>query len=74
MCGWSVLRKHIYLPVVIHDFYVYGVVTFPTKYNAPLVVDPQAPVCGPVATQFLEAIARWSAEELEGRGRVDLVK
>lgn len=39
--------------------------TFPTKYDALLVVDSQVPVFSPVATQFLEAIARRRAKVFE---------
>ena len=39
----------------------------PFEAQAPLVVDANAPLAGPIAAQLLEAVARWNPEVL-GRG------
>jgi hypothetical protein len=60
--------------MVIHDLDIQCIVSFPTKYDAPLLIDWEAPVAGPVAVQLFQPVARWDTEELQ-RGRcVDLVE
>ena len=55
--------------MVVDDFYIVCVSACPPEADAPLVVDADAVLAGPIASQFLEAVGGWNAEVKEtGRG------
>ena len=43
--------------VVIGDFNIVGVIVFKPETNTPLVIDPDAPLSRPIATQLFQAVA-----------------
>jgi hypothetical protein len=51
---------------------VVSIASHPSKADAPLVVDPDAPLPGPVATQPLESIPRWDPKVIQSDGRIEL--
>ncbi len=63
-----------YLVVIVDDSYFGSVTVFPKKDDSPLIVDPQAPERLPVASEFLEVIARWASKHVERRSCVDEVQ
>jgi hypothetical protein len=58
--------------MIVHDFYIMRIAGTPSEANAPLVIDPDAVLTGPVAFQGLKPIARRYAQEVQGGGSVDL--
>lgn len=60
--------------MVIDYFAIMGVAVLPAKTDAPLVVDTDTPLPGPIARQLFEAIPRWNTEEVEGRGAMKLLQ
>lgn len=57
--------------MIVDDLDVVGVAVDPAEADAPLVVDADAVLAGPVAAELLEAIARRDAQVLEVHGTVD---
>jgi hypothetical protein len=45
--------------MVIHYFNIVRVTVFKPETQTPLVIDPNAPLSRPIASQFLQAVARW---------------
>jgi hypothetical protein len=60
--------------MIIYDSDIVGMIAFPSKDNAPLDIDAEAPEAAELARQLLEAIAWWNAEKCEGGSSVDLVQ
>jgi len=60
--------------MVVDDFNVKTVAVLPAETDAPLIVDPDAPLTGAVASELFEPVARWDAEEVEGGGTVELLQ
>ena len=58
--------------MVIDDFAITGVAILPAETDAPLVVDPDAPLSGTIAAQCFQAVPRRSSEEVETRGAMKL--
>ena len=56
--------------MVIHDLDVRGSAIGPHEADAPLVVDPDRVLAGPVAAEPLEVVSRGKPEILENRRRV----
>jgi len=52
--------------VVVFDQHVVSSLTLPAKAAAPLIVDPNAPLVGSVALQFLQPVTGRDAEKLRG--------
>jgi hypothetical protein len=50
--------------MIVHYFHVIGV-TVPTEAYAPLVVDPNAVLTGPIASKRFETITRWNAKVIQ---------
>jgi hypothetical protein len=48
--------------MIINDFYVKRVTAGPPKTNAPLVIDANAPLPGPISSQFFQPIRRWNLQ------------
>jgi hypothetical protein len=48
--------------MVVHDFYVNGIVIHPDKTDAPLVVDPDAVLSFPVSRQRFQSVRRWNTQ------------
>jgi hypothetical protein len=44
----------------------------PTKADAPLIVDPNAPLAHTIPSQRLQMIAGWIAQVLQGQRSIDL--
>jgi hypothetical protein len=51
--------------VVVNDLDVEGVTRAPTEAHSPLIVDANAVLSRSVATELLEAVARWYAEIIQ---------
>ena len=63
--------------MVVHHFNLDGLPCLEPQADAPLSVDPNAPLTAPVTTQFLQPIAGWDAQVVKGCGsmqRTQLVK
>jgi hypothetical protein len=45
--------------MVIHYFNIVCVAALKPETQTPLVIDPNAPLSSPIASQFLQAVARW---------------
>jgi hypothetical protein len=58
--------------VIVHDLDIDGAVIAPTKAHPELVVDAYAVLTRPYATQRLQAISRWRAQELKRLRRIQL--
>jgi len=56
--------------VVVRDFNVVRVAVVPAEADAPLVIDPDAPLARAVAFQRLKPVAGWNTEILQPRRRV----
>jgi hypothetical protein len=48
--------------VIIYDLNVVSIAISPRETNAPLVIDSNAVLAGPIATEFFEAIGRWRSK------------
>ena len=60
--------------MVVHDLDLVGVAVFPDKAYAPLVVDSNTVLPCPIVPQGLEPIARWEAQRVKARCRMQLRK
>lgn len=49
-----------------------NIAVLPSKTDAPLVVDTDAPLPDPITGQLFEAVSRRNTEEVEARGSVKL--
>jgi hypothetical protein len=58
--------------MVIYDFDLMGVLTFPAKAEAPLVVDANAVLAATGAFEGFQAIARRKAHDVESVGGIEL--
>jgi hypothetical protein len=58
--------------VVIGDFDFVGILAFPAKAHAILVVDADAVLAGPVALKGFESVAGRNAQMVEGGGSFEL--
>jgi hypothetical protein len=58
--------------VIIDDLYVMSIARTPSETNAPLVVDPDAVLTGPVTFQRFQPVAGRNAQKIESRRGVDL--
>jgi hypothetical protein len=56
--------------VVIHDFHVVSIGIFPFEADAPLLIDADAELAGPVAAQRFETVAGQARQILHGFGVV----
>ena len=75
MHGWHIaFHDYISQSVVVHDFDIIGVPVHPLEADAPLVVDPYAPLTFSVSNQFLEHICRWNTQKHKGCSTMDLGK
>lgn len=52
--------------MVVNDLDIMGITFAPSKTDAPLIVDPDAMLTCPIATQLFQVIARWGAQILQG--------
>ena len=57
--------------MVINDFNVMGIATYPTKADPPLVVDADAVLADTVGGEFLQTIRRWDPEVSKTRGGIE---
>jgi len=57
--------------MVVNDLNLRCVTDAPSKADAPLVVDANAVLAGPIALELLEPVARRNAEIVQGFGGVD---
>src|SRR5690242_18904329 len=53
--------------VIVDHLYIVGIAGVPSKADAPLIVDPDAMLAGPVALQRFQSIAGWHSKEIESR-------
>ena len=60
--------------MVIDDFDVGTVAVFPAKADAPLVVDPDAPLAGPITGERFKPVAGRDAKEIKGGGSMQLLQ
>jgi hypothetical protein len=60
--------------MVVGNFDIEGVPTFPPEADAPLTVDADAELASPTAAQFLEAIAGIPHQVLVASGRIQHVE
>ena len=58
--------------MVIRDLDVVSIACFPAKADAPLIVDPDAPLALAITAEFLESIPRRDAEIFERDGGIEL--
>jgi hypothetical protein len=58
--------------VVVHDLNVVGIASHPSEADTPPVVDPDAPLTGPIATESLETVSRWNSKVIQSDRRVEL--
>jgi hypothetical protein len=58
--------------VIVDDLYVVRIAGTPPKTNAPLIVDPDAVLAGPIALQRLQPVARRNTQKVESRSGIDL--
>jgi hypothetical protein len=58
--------------VVIHDLDIVSVTRFPAEANAPLIVDPNAPLSRAITSKPLKAVSRWNSEIVQGDRSVEL--
>ena len=59
--------------MIVTDFYVEGIISFPTEDEPPLAVDTQAPIVAKITSEFLQPIARWYPQEVKAGRSVELV-
>ncbi len=52
--------------MVINNFDILNVALGPAEANAPLIIDANTPLSGPLATQLFKSVARWYAKKVEG--------
>jgi len=60
--------------VIIRDLDVEGIAASPFETDAPLVVDADAPLPGPIALQLFQPVSRRHAQAIERCCRVDLLQ
>jgi hypothetical protein len=58
--------------MVIRDLYVFRFRAGPSKYDPPLIVDPNGVPASKISLQSLKPIARWRDKIAESEGIVDL--
>ncbi len=58
--------------MVIDDLDIRSIAILPGKADAPLVVDPDAPMAGAVAGELLKPVARWNTKKIKSGGAVKL--
>jgi hypothetical protein len=58
--------------VVVHDLDLVSITLHPPETDAPLVIDPDAPLAGTVTAEALEAIPRRNSEIFQGNRRIEL--
>jgi hypothetical protein len=58
--------------VVIRYLYLLSITIVPTKADAPLIVDPDAPLSASVTGQLFQFIAWRNAQEVKGCSSVEL--
>ncbi len=57
--------------MVIRDLYILSVASIPFEANAPLIIDANAILTGPIASQLLQAISRRHSQVLQGHGAIE---
>ena len=60
--------------VIIHDFYIVGIATTPDKADTPLVVDANAMLPFPIASQYFQMIAGRRLQIAEFGGNIQLAQ
>jgi hypothetical protein len=60
--------------VVIHDFDIVSVTRLPAEADAPLIVDPNAPLSCAITSKSLEAVSRWNPEIVQDDCGVELAQ
>jgi len=60
--------------VVIHDFDIVSVTRPPAEADAPLIVDPNAPLSCAITSKSLEAVSRWNPEIVKDDRGVELAQ
>ena len=66
----GVYSRHGLASMVIHYFNIVCVAVFKPETQTPLVVDPNAPLPCPIASQLLQAVARWVTQVIDVDGSV----
>ena len=56
--------------MVIADLDVVRSIRSPDEADSPLVVDTNAVLSGPVASESLQSVARWASQVVQGVGRI----
>src|ERR1700691_4427181 len=63
---------HLRLSMIVDDLDIMRLALGPTKADAPLIVDPNAPLAHTIPSQRLQMIAGWIAQVLQGQRSIDL--
>jgi hypothetical protein len=59
-------------PVIVDDFHIVGIAGTPTEADAPLIVDPDTVLTGPVAFQRFQPIAGRNTQKVEAGRSIHL--
>ena len=56
--------------MIVNNLDLVGIAILPPKADPPLLIDANTVLSGPIASEFLEAIAWWRPEIVEGAGGI----
>ena len=58
--------------MIIHNFYIFSTCLRPPKADAPLIIDADTVLTGPVAFQCLKPVSGWNPQIIQTRGDFQL--